>query len=147
MTVEEYLRAEIPGYPFKDEVIARAAYSPRKAKPVKLRALSLDDVIEDYDDDDVFDKSLTYALSTLYYSAAGAFSGGSRSEQVGDVHASMSGFIITQADRAYYRGMGDKLRGDVGAEIDESLQETGGMFDASHLRNTKPTRRYGIDKV
>ncbi|MCM1295805.1 MAG: hypothetical protein NC311_09715, partial [Muribaculaceae bacterium] len=80
MTVEDYLSAEIPGYPFKHNVLEKAAFSPYKAKPVRLRALSLNDVIEDYIDDEEFDKSLTYALSTLYYSAAGAFSGGSRSE-------------------------------------------------------------------
>ena len=141
MTVEEYLRAEIPGYPFKEEVIARAAYSPRKAKPIKLRALSLNDVVEDYDDDEEFDKSLTYALSTLYYSAAGAFSGGSRHEQVGDISASMSGFIITQKDRDYYRSMGDKLRGVVGADIEEMQSDSGGMFDASSLRKPTPKRR------
>ena len=141
MTVEEHLRGEIPGYPFEEYVLKKAAYSPRRAKPVKLRALSLDDVIEEYDGDEEFDKSLTYATSTLYYSAAGAFSGGSRSEQVGDVHASMSGFVITQADRAYWRAMGDKLRGDIGAESEETGQGQGGMFDASYLR-TKPTRRW-----
>lgn len=141
MTVEAYLRAEIPGYPFKEEVIARAAYSPRKAKPIKLRALSLNDVVEDYDDDEEFDKSLTYALSTLYYSAAGAFSGGSRHEQVGDISASMSGFIITQKDRDYYRSMGDKLRGVVGAAIEEMQSDSGGMFDASSLRKPTPKRR------
>ena len=142
MTVEEYLNAEIPGYPFKHEVLEKAALSPIFAKPVKMRAIALGDVIEDYADDEDFIRSLTYATSTLYYSAAGAFSGGSRSEQVGDVHASMSGFIITQADRAYYRSMGDKLRGDVGAEIEETEQDTGGMFDASSLRNNPKQRRW-----
>lgn len=142
MTVEEHLRGEIPGYPFEEYVLKKAALSPIFAKPTAMRAIALEDVIEDNADDEDFVRSLTYATSTLYYSAAGAFSGGSRSEQVGDVHASMSGFIITQADRAYYRSMGDKLRGDVGADIDETLQETGGMFDASHLRNTKPARRW-----
>lgn len=141
MTVEEYLRAEIPGYPFRDEVFAKAAYSPKRAKPVKLRALSLDDVIEDYDDDEEFDKSLTYATSTLYYSAAGAFSGGSSSEQVGDIRASRSGFIITQRDRDYYRAMGDKLRGLIGADIEETESDSGGMFDASNLRKRTPNCR------
>ncbi len=142
MTVEEHLRGEIPGYPFEEYVLKKAALSPIFAKPVKMRAIALEDVIEDYADDEDFIHSLTYATSTIYYSAAGAFSGGSRSEQVGDVHASMSGFIITQADRAYYRSMGDKLRGDVGADIEETEQETGGMFDASSLRTSKRTRRW-----
>ena len=141
MTVEEYLRGEIPGYPFEDYVLKKAAYSPKKATPVKLRALSLDDVIEEHEDDEEFDKSLIYATSTLYYSAAGAFSGGSRHEQVGDISASMSGFIITQRDRDYYRATGDKLRGLVGADIEETKADSGGMFDASSLRKPSPKRR------
>ena len=147
MTVEEYLRGEIPGYLFEESVLKKAALSPIFAKPTAMKAIALEDVVEDNAADEEFVRSLTYATSTLYYSAAGAFSGGSRSEQVGDVHASLSGFIITQADRAYYRSMGDKLRGDIGADIDETLQETGGMFDATCLRNPKLARRHGIDKV
>lgn len=141
MTVEEYLRGEIPGYPFEDYVLKKAAYSPKKATPVKLRALSLDDVIEDHEDDEEFDKSLIYATSTLYYSAAGAFSGGSRHEQVGDISASRSGFIITQRDRDYYRATGDKLRGLIKADIEEVQTAGGGMFDASNLCNQPPKRR------
>lgn len=141
MTVEEYLRGEIPGYPFEDFVLKKAAYSPCKATPVKLRALSLDDIIEEHEDDEEFDKSLIYATSTLYYSAAGAFSGGSRHEQVGDISASRSGFIITQRDRDYYRSMGDKLRGTLGADIEEVQSDSGGMFDAGSLRKPTPKRR------
>ncbi len=144
MTVEEHLRGEIPGYPFEEYVLKKAALSPIFAKPTALKAIALEDVVEDNADDEDFVKSLVYATSTLYYSAAGAFSGGSRSEQVGDVHASISGFIITQADRAYYRQMGDKLRGDIGAEIEETAQEQGGMFDATDLRNPKQTRRWHL---
>ena len=141
MTVEEYLRGEIPGYPFEDYVLKKAAYSPKKATPVKLRALSLDDVIEEHEDDEEFDKSLIYATSTLYYSAAGAFSGGSRHEQVGDITASMSGFIITPRDRDYYRATGDKLRGLIKADIEELQTEQGGMFAASSLRKPSAKRR------
>lgn len=142
MTVEEHLRGEIPGYPFEEYVLRKAALSPAFAKPNPMRAVSLEEVVEDYLDDDAFMQSLVYATSTLYYSVAGAFSGGSRSEQDGDVRASMSGFIITQADRAYYRHMGDKLRVSVGAEIEEIVQERGSMFDASTLCKPNKARKW-----
>lgn len=141
MTVEEHLRGEIPGYPFEDYVLKKAAASPIFAKPVALKPISLDDEVEDNATDEDFVKSLIYATSTLYYSAAGAFSGGSRSEQVGDIRASRSGFIITQRDRDYYRAMGDKLRGEVGADIEETQNDSGGMFDASDIRKRIPNCR------
>lgn len=142
MTVEEWLRAEIPGYPFRQEVLKKAALSPIKAKPTRLRALSLNHIIEDYDGDEDFGKSLTYATSTLYYSAAGVFSGSSRTEQVGDVRASESGVITTQSDREYYRSMGDKLRKEIGYEPEEQVQEQGGMFDATSLRTPNRPKRW-----
>lgn len=138
MTVEEHLRGEIPGYPFEESVIKKAAISPVFARPAALRALSLNDEIEDYAFDEWFIKSLTYATSTLYYSAAGAFSGGSQTEQVGDVRVGKSGYIITQADRAYYRSVGDKLRGSIGADIEEIAEDSGGMYDATSLRVGQP---------
>lgn len=141
MTVEEYLRGEIPGYPFEDYVLKKAAASPMFAKPVKLRALSLDDSVEDNAEDEEFVKSLTYATSTLYYSAAGAFSGGSRSEQVGDIHASVSGIEITQRDRDYFRQRGDDLRGEIGAAVEEMRTDSGGMFDASDRQKRTPNCR------
>lgn len=135
MTVREHFEAAIPGYPVQSlgAVLKSSAFSPALATP-PLMALDLDDDIADHLDDDVWMKSLKYALSTLYYSMSGVFSGGSRSEQVGDVKASLSGFIITQADREYYRSMGDKLRGEIGYEVEDTKQDTGGMFDASYLR-------------
>lgn len=135
-TVEEYLRAQID-YPFKEVVLKYAVISPVFAKPNRLRAVSLSDLIEDNYDDEDFIKSLKYATSTLYYCMAGVFSGGSRSEQVGDIRASMSGFTITQRDREYYRAMGDALRGEVGAAVAESETDSGGLFDASD-RQVKP---------
>lgn len=135
MTVREHFEAAIPGYPVQslEAVLKSAAFSPALATP-PLTALDLDDDIAEHLSDEVWMKSLKYALSTLYYSMSGVFSGGSRSEQVGDVRASLSGFIITQADREYYRAMGDKLRKEAGYEPEEPVQETGGMFDASYLR-------------
>ena len=141
MTVEEHLRGELPGYPFADNVLKKAALSPIFATPTAMKPISLEDVVEDNATDEDFVRSLTYATSTLYYSAAGAFSGGSRHEQVGDISASMSGFIITQRDRDYYRAMGDKLRGLVGADIEETKADSGGMFDASNLRKPSPKHR------
>lgn len=141
MTVEEHLRGEIPGYPFEDYVLKKAAASPMFAKPVPMKPISLNDVVEDNAADEDFMKSLTYATSTLYYSAAGTFSGGSRTEQVGDIRASMSGFIITQQDRDNYRKKGDDLRRDVGAYVEEMQTDGGGMFDASNLRKRVPNFR------
>lgn len=137
MTVEEKLRATIPGYPFEMVVLKNAVISPIFAKPMPLRAISLDDEIEDYFENPNWVRSLKYALSTLYYSASGVFSGGSRSEQIGDVRTSLSGFIITQADREYWRKLADKLRGEIGCEEEEDVADQGGMFDASYLRNKR----------
>lgn len=141
MTVREQFESAIPGYPAQSlgAVLKSAAFSPALAQP-RLLALDLDDDIADYLDDQEWMTSLKYALSTLYYSMSGVFSGGSRSEQVGDVRASLSGFVITQSDREYYRSMGDKLRKEIGYEPEETVQESGGMFDATDLQ-------YGLDKV
>lgn len=133
MTVEAYLRARVPGYPFEMPTLEDAVASPIFAKPVALNALSLKDTIEDNASDENWVKSLKYATSTLYYSIAGVFSGGSRSEQVGDIRTSQSGFVITKSDRDYYRGLGDKIRKQIGAELEESATEQGGMFDAAYL--------------
>ena len=136
------MRAKVPGYPFDIEVLENAAMSPIFAKPEALRPISMNDEILDHAGEEDWVKALKYATSTLFYSAAGMFSGGSRSEQVGDVHASQSGFIITQADREYYRNMGDKLREEIGYEPEESAQEQGGMFDATELRTAGRPKRW-----
>ena len=136
------MRAKVPGYPFDIEVLENAAMSPIFAKPEALRPISMNDEILDHAGEEDWVKALKYATSTLFYSAAGMFSGGSRSEQVGDVHASQSGFIITQADREYYRNMGDKLREEIGYEPEESAQEQGGMFDATELRTASSPKRW-----
>ena len=130
MTVEEYLRSLVPGLDLQDNVIARAARSPIE---VDLERLEVDDDIDDYDDDDEFQKRLDYASSTIYYSVLGVFAGGGYSEQVGDVRASRGGYTITMADRARFKSMGDALRAKWGFEVedDESSSE---MYDASNLR-------------
>ena len=130
MTVEEYLRSLVPGLDLQDNVIARAARSPIE---VELERLEVDDDIDDYDDDEEFQKRLDYASSTIYYSVLGVFAGGGYSEQVGDVRASRGGYTITMADRARFKSMGDALRAKWGFEVedDESSSE---MYDASNLR-------------
>ena len=130
MTVEEYLRSLVPGLDLQDNVIARAARSPIE---VSLERLEVDDDIDDYDDDQEFQKRLDYASSTIYYSVLGVFAGGGYSEQVGDVRASRGGYTITMADRARFKSMGDALRAKWGFDVedDESSSE---MYDASNLR-------------
>ena len=137
MTVEAYLRAQIPGYPFSTEVLENAALSPMFAKPDAMESISLSDIIEEHNDDEEFLRSLKYATSTLYYSAAGLFSGGSRTEQVGDVRASLSGYIITQADRDWWRKRGDALREELGIEPEEDLSTASCMFDGGYLRGLR----------
>ena len=135
MKVSEYLEQAVPGYPVQSlgSVMKGAAFSPVLASPA-LIPLNLDDDISDHLEDAVWMKSLKYALSSLYYSMSGVFSGGSRSEQVGDVRASLSGFTITQSDREYYRSLADKIRGEIGYKTEEVSPDSGGMFDASPLR-------------
>lgn len=130
MTVEEYLRSLVPGLDLQDNVLARAARSPIE---VNLERLEVDDDIDDYDDDEEFQKRLDYASSTIYYSVLGVFAGGGYSEQVGDVRASRGGYTITMADRARFKSMGDALRAKWGFDVedDESSSE---MYDASNLR-------------
>lgn len=137
MTVEAYLRARVPGYTFERPTLEDAALSPIFAKPEAFKAIGLADVIEDKADDEEFLASLKYATSTIYYSVAGVFSGGSRSEQMGNIRTSQSGFIITQADREYYRGKGDTLRKELGVDVEEDAPEESGMFDATYMRRAK----------
>lgn len=148
MTVEAYLRAKVPGYPFEMTVLENAAVSPVFAKPTALQALNLSDELESHIEDGVmnedFEKALKYAESTLYYSVSGAFSGGSRSEQVGDVRASLSGYIITQSDRDFYRNMANKLRKELGVEAEESATTSGVAFDASRLGRRPSQRLCGL---
>lgn len=130
MTVEEYLRSLVPGLDLQDNVIARAARSPIE---VSLERLEVDDDIDDYDDDQEFQKRLDYASSTIYYSVLGVFAGGGFTEQVGDVRTSRGGFIITKDDRARYKALGDALRQKWGFDVAD--EDTGNeMYDATYMR-------------
>jgi hypothetical protein len=138
MNVEAYLRAQIPGYPFEEEVLTFAACSPMLAEPVPMRSLNLNDNLSDVVKNNGLRRSLKYATSTLYYSVAGAFAGGSLSEQVGDVKSTKSGYEITQSDREHYRNMADEIRDELGCSKKSDTASDSGMFDASSLR-----KRYG----
>ena len=130
MTVEEYLRSLVPGLDLQDNVIARAARSPIE---VSLERLEVDDDIDDYDDDQEFQKRLDCASSTIYYSVSGVFAGGGFTEQVGDVRTSRGGFIITKDDRARYKSLGDALRQKWGFDVAD--EDTGNeMYDATYMR-------------
>jgi hypothetical protein len=133
MTVDAYLRTRVPGYPFSDRDIEGAVASVLFAEPTPLRALNLDDEISDIADSEEWTKSLKYAESSLYYAIAGVFSGGSKSEQVGDIKVSTSGYSITQADRARFCEKADKLREQIGCTVDASSDNDDGMFDATPL--------------
>ena len=135
MKVSEYFGQAVPGYPVQSlgSVMKGAAFSPVLASPA-LTPLNLDDDISDHLEDAVWMKSLKYALSSLYYSMSGVFSGGSRSEQVGDVRASLSGFTITQSDRKLFIEKANEIRVKLGYKTEKVLYDSGGMFDASPLR-------------
>lgn len=139
MTVRERFIAKLGNFPASslEEMLADAALSPIDAEP-PLRAVSLGDVYEDYLDDEEWKRGFKYALSTLYYSMSAMFSGGSQSEQVGDVHASTTGHQITKDDRNYYRSLGDKLRKELGYEPEEDVREAGGAFDATYRHKHYP---------
>ncbi len=135
MNVESWLKATIAGYPWDKDVLEYAALSPIFARPTPLQSLPLNAKIEDNSDDECFVKSLQYAVSTMFYSASGVLSGGSRSEQVGDIRSSIGGVIVTQADREYWRKKADNLRLALGCDIEDNFHDQGGMFNADILRH------------
>jgi hypothetical protein len=133
MTVEAYLRAQVAGYPWDISTLEAVVLSPIFAKPSALQSIALSDVVEDISKDEQLVKSLKYAISTLYYTVAGVFSGGSQSEQIADVKISVSGYEVTQSDREYYRKLASNLREEIGCEAEADLDDNG-LFDASNLR-------------
>lgn len=135
MNVETYLRAQVPGYPLDIAVLEYAAMSPLMATPLPFQPITLSDEIDANATDENFIESLKYATSTLFYAMSGVFSGGSQSESVGDVSASRSGFVVTQADRDYYRARANKIRMQLGSDLQETALEDAIMFDATFLRD------------
>lgn len=142
MTVENWLRGQFQGIGTQIEasVLEAAVLSPVFAKPVKFQPVNLTDEVNEHLDDSEFLNGLNYALSTLYYSMSAAITGGTKSEKRGNRQISIGGYPLTTKDREAFRALGDKLRGELGADIDESVTDTGGMFDASNLR-AKPRGR------
>ena len=139
MTVEKYLRGKFQGIGrlIDEDVLAVAVISPIEARPVPFRVIALDDDVEDYFGESDFADSLTYALSTLYYAMSGATDGGTRSEKRGNRQISIGGKAIDVATRGAWRREGDRLRKLLGCEIEETATESGGMFDATNLRNRR----------
>lgn len=139
MTVEKYLRGKFQGIGrlIDEDVLAVAVISPIEARPVPFRVIALDDDVEDYVGESDFTDSLTYALSTLYYAMSGATDGGTRSEKRGNRQISIGGKAIDVATRGAWRREGDRLRKLLGCEIEETATESGGMFDATNLRNRR----------
>lgn len=132
MTVEAYLRAKLGGFPVNDNVLELAVLSVQE---VGLTPISLTDDVNDIWNDEEKAKSLKYALSTLYYSASGYFSGMKQSEQVGDVRASISSFDISYGNRELWHRLADKLREELGFEPEAELVSEGcTLFDATDLR-------------
>ena len=136
MNVETYLRAQVPGYPLDIAVLEYAAMSPLMATPRPVQPITLSDEIDANATDENFIESLKYATSTLFYAMSGVFSGGSQSESVGDVSASRSGFVVTQADRDYYRARANKIRMQLGSDLQDEPLDDCIMFDATVLRDS-----------
>lgn len=135
MTVEQWLRGHFHGLGnlIEGNVLEVAALSPLEARPSPLRVVVLTDEVEDYIGDEAYWRGLNYALSTLYYSMSAAVTGGTKSEKRGNRQATIGGYPLTTKDREAFRALGDKLRRELGSEIDEEAADSGGMFDASGL--------------
>lgn len=135
MTVESWLRGHFHGLgnQIEKEVLEVAALSPIQARPTAFRAVSLSDEVNNYLSDSEYVNGLVYALSTLYYFMSSAITGGTKSERRGNRQVSIGGYPLTTKDREAFRALGDKLRRQLGAEIDEEVTDNGGMFDATYL--------------
>ncbi len=140
MTVENWLRGQFQGMGTQIEmsVLEAAVLSPVFAKPTRFQSVSLSDIVEEHLEDKDFLDGLNYALSTLYYSMSAAITGGTKSEKRGNRSVSIGGYPLTTKDREAFRALGDKLRGELGAEVDEDVSVgKSTMFDASKLRKAR----------
>lgn len=136
MTVESWLRGHFHGLgnQIEGNVLEVAAISPLQARPIPFRVVALADEVEEYIDNEEYRNGLNYALSTLYYSMSAAITGGTKSEKRGNRQISIGGYPLTTKDREAFRALGDKLRRELGAEVDEDASDSGGMFDATKLQ-------------
>jgi len=139
MTVENWLRGHFHGLGNQIElnVLEVAAISPLEARPTPFRAVALSDNVDDYIGDADYMNGLNYALSTLYYSMSAAITGGTKSEKRGNRQISIGGYPLTTKDREAFRALGDRLRGQLGAELDEEVTDSGGMRDLTYMRYSK----------
>lgn len=137
MTVENWLRGHFHGLGNQIEVnvLEVAAMSPIEARPIPFKAVSLTDDVNDLVGDTGSMNGLNYALSTLYYSMSAAITGGTKSEKRGNRQISIGGYPLTTKDREAFRALGDKLRKELGAEVDEEVTDNGGMFDATSFQH------------
>lgn len=144
MTVEQWLRGHFHGLgnQIEGNVLEVAAISPLEARPTPFRVVALTYEVEDYIGDEEYMKGLNYALSTLYYSMSAAITGGTKSEKRGNRQISIGGYPLTTKDREAFRALGDKLRRELGAEVEEEVTDNGGMFDATYKQfRPTPNRR------
>lgn len=139
MTVESWLRGHFQGIgtQIESSVLEAAALSPVFSKPVPFLAIHVSDEVTEHLDDADFMDSLKYALSTLYYSMSAAITGGTKSEKRGNRQITIGGYPLTTKDREAFRAMGDKLRRELGSDIDEESHDKGGMFDAANLQKKR----------
>ena len=138
MKVEQWLRGHFHGLGNQIElnVLEVAAMSPLSARPTPLMSVSLTDNVEEHINAD-FMRGLRYALSTLYYSMSAAITGGTKSEKRGNRQISIGGYPLTTKDREAFRALGNKLRSELGVDIEDDVSDSGGMFDATCLRKNE----------
>ncbi len=143
MTVESWLRGKFQGIGSQIEgnVLESAALSPVFAKPRAFSEVMLGDNVRDYIRNQEMMNGLLYTLSSLYYSMSAAITGGTKSEKRGNRSISIGGYPLTTADREAFRKEADRIRKELGCEIEEAITDTGGAFDASKLKS-RPKSRY-----
>lgn len=139
MKVEQWLRGHFHGLGNQIElnVLEVAAMSPLSPRPTPLMSVSLTDNVEEHINDADFMRGLRYALSTLYYSMSAAITGGTKSEKRGNRQISIGGYPLTTKDREAFRALGNKLRSELGVDIEDDVSDSGGMFDATCLRKNE----------
>ena len=144
MKVENWLRGKFQGIGAQIErnVLESAALSPLLARPEPFAEVGLDDDVRGFLGDPELMNGLLYALSSLYYSMSAAITGGTRSEKRGNRSISIGGYPLTTADREAFRREANRIRRELGCELDEAASDSGGAFDASKLISRTPQRRF-----
>lgn len=138
MTVREWLRAAIENIPVEENILEWAMST---SVEVGLKLVSLDADYYEVLADEELNRSLRYALSSLYYYASGQNGGSSRHEQVGDISVTVSSWTLDWTKRNLWLRKADAIRKALGFDPEGTTTEQGGMFDASNLRNRPPRRR------